>query len=110
MELENLEHYDYLPSKDGSVTIKESKIHGLGIFATRKITKGNTIGVSHVSIGCHCYRVNFGGYINHSDEPNSEIVKAGILEYTTKAILDIEKGQEITVDYRKSICGCKPNV
>ena len=29
------------------VTIKPSKIHGLGLFATKKIPRGSTLGMTH---------------------------------------------------------------
>ncbi len=36
----------YKPLPD-SVTIKESSIQGLGLFATERITKGTLIGITH---------------------------------------------------------------
>ena len=62
----------YKPLPD-SVAVKESPIHGYGLFATDPIKKGFHLGVSHVyAPGFHqnYIRTPVGGFINHSDVPN----------------------------------------
>ena len=92
------------------LTIKESNIDGLGLFATEDIEEGVSIGVSHIS------NVNFengyirtplGGFVNHSDEPNCvfkkevtfpPIAKEGLIIrlYTLR---EISKGEELLTKY-----------
>jgi len=64
------------------VTIKESSIHGLGVFAIRSIPKDTVLGISHVkdkdSTGRYFQgyiRTPMGGFINHSSQPNCIKVK-----------------------------------
>ena len=59
------------------ITIKESTIHGMGVFAVKSIAKDTVLGISHVkdkdNTGCHYQgyvRTPLGGFINHSKEPN----------------------------------------
>ena len=50
------------------VTIKESKIEGLGLFATEDIEQGHDFGISHITnIGFQDghIRTPLGGFINH---------------------------------------------
>jgi len=67
----------YKPLPD-NVTIKESDIHGLGLFTTVDVQKGHDFGISHVSsvkFDNGYIRTPLGGFINHSDEPNCEYKK-----------------------------------
>tara|TARA_Y100000310_G_C20622298_1_gene784027 strand:- start:1158 stop:1529 length:372 start_codon:yes stop_codon:yes gene_type:complete len=92
-----------------SVTIKKSKINGLGLFATRKIEANKTLGVSHVKSGPGMrsaktedgyWRTPLGGFINHSNNPNcikEENRFTGNLFLRTKKI--IKEGEELTVKY-----------
>ena len=89
-----------------SVAIKESSIHGYGLFAIAPIKKGFHLGVSHIyAPGFHQnhIRTPVGGFINHSDEPNCikiESPEESMLTYfslvTTR---DIEQNEELTVKY-----------
>ncbi|SVB36372.1 uncharacterized protein METZ01_LOCUS189226, partial [marine metagenome] len=62
------------------VTIKQSKIHGLGLFATENIPKDTNLGIAHILIPhaeetfeqSYC-RTPLGGFYNHSEDPNCEI-------------------------------------
>ena len=57
------------------VTIKESDIEGLGLFAIEKIPKGTNLGITHVldSRWPDGYiRLPLGGFYNHSETPNIE--------------------------------------
>ena len=94
-----------------SLTIKESGIEGLGLFANQLIKQGTNLGMSHVSIGSGIIRTPMGGFINHSNEPNTVKVELKInstddplLKVATKkwnlvTIKDIKEGEELTVRY-----------
>ena len=95
----------YKPLPD-SVVIKESPIHGYGLFAKSRIKKGTHLGVSHVYApgfeGGHI-RTPVGGFINHSDEPNCHKIESpeeSMLTYfSLVASRNIEQGEELTVKY-----------
>ena len=86
-----------------NLTIKESKINGLGVFATEDINNNNVLGVSHVQdlkAENGYWRTPLGGFINHSSNPNckkSENKFTKNLYLTT--IKNIKKGEELTVYY-----------
>ena len=91
----------YKPLPD-SVTIKESPIQGLGLFATERISKGTLIGITHHP-DSHAedghIRTPLGGFGNHSDTPNCFKL---LMEETTwwiGAKKDIEDGDELTWSY-----------
>jgi len=100
----------YRPLPD-SLTIKQSGINGLGLFATEGIAQGANLGMSHVLIGSGIVRTPMGGFINHSDDANTVKVELKInneddplLKVATKkwnlvAIRNIKKGEELTVRY-----------
>ena len=100
----------YRPLPD-SLTIKQSKVNGLGLFAKEGIAQGTNLGMSHVSIGSGIIRTPMGGFINHSNDANTVKVELRInesdetlLKIATKkwnliAIRDIKKGEELTVRY-----------
>jgi len=95
----------YKPLPD-SVSVKESSIHGYGLFATEPIKKGFNLGISHIyapGFETSYIRTPVGGFINHSDEPNCvkiESPEESMLTYfslvTSK---DIEKDEELTIKY-----------
>jgi SET domain-containing protein len=90
----------YVPLPD-TLTIKQSAIHGLGLFAAADIVAGVVLGVSHVADdrfeNSHI-RTPLGGFYNHSENPNCCTVKDGDLVYL-KTIRDIKTGEEITSHY-----------
>ena len=62
--------YRPLPNE---LTIKNSKIEGLGLFATIKIKKNSFIGLTHIRdemFEGKYIRTPLGGFYNHSKEPN----------------------------------------
>ena len=90
--------YRPLPSY---LTIKSSKIDGLGLFATENIKESTSLGFSHVSdrwFSGGYIRTPLGGFFNHSNDPNCKIVEDGryLLLVTIK---DIMPGEEITSIY-----------
>ena len=55
------------------LTIKNSPIEGLGLFATKDIKKHSFIGVTHVrdeQFENKYIRTPIGGFYNHSNKPN----------------------------------------
>ena len=87
------------------VTIKQSTIDGLGLFTTKDIKKGHVFGVSHISdarFENDYIRTPLGGFINHSKEPNCELVKS-VRVFANCLMLvslkNIEKNEEITTKY-----------
>ena len=40
----------YLPLPE-NITLKQSKVHGMGLFAKSKILKDTSLGMSHINIG-----------------------------------------------------------
>ena len=61
----------YRPLPDG-LTIKNSPIEGLGLFATKDIKKNTFIGVTHVrdeQFENKYIRTPVGGFYNHSNNP-----------------------------------------
>ena len=94
-----------------SLTIKTSKVNGLGLFADQKIMHGTNLGMTHLKIGDTIFRTPLGGFINHANEPNC--VKAELRmtnedlqghQYSYKkwnliTAQDIEEGEELTLRY-----------
>lgn len=94
----------YRPLPD-SLTIKNSKVHGLGVFATKRIPKGTKLGMTHLRHiegaafqKSMMIRTPLGGFYNHSDNPNCEKYQIG-LGYFLRTIKDIEVDEELTVTY-----------
>jgi len=89
------------------VTVKESPIEGLGLFATKKISKGDKLGITHYFMGettenDSIVRTPLGGFYNHSDDPNCE--KRTVFDVENPynelyALRQIERGEELTVKY-----------
>ena len=98
----------YRPLPD-SLTIQQSGINGLGLFAKEGIAQGTNLGMSHVKFNGTIFRTPLGGFINHSETPNTEkavllMVKEDKVKFNYKkwnlmALRDIKKGEELTVKY-----------
>tara|TARA_R110002020_G_scaffold288212_2_gene503681 strand:- start:1240 stop:1560 length:321 start_codon:yes stop_codon:yes gene_type:complete len=94
-----------------SLTIKTSKVNGLGLFATEGIAQGTNLGMTHIKISDHIIRTPLGGFINHSNDANC--VKVELLmtnqfnikhQYDYKkwnliTLRDIKKEEELTLRY-----------
>ena len=97
----------YMPLP-ASLEIRESRIHGLGLFAREFIPKDIVLGVSHVAHDLFpdgYIRTPLGGWYNHSDHPSCELLDQ-ILDVGSqtgikllKTIIDIEAGDELTCFY-----------
>ena len=104
----------YRPLPKG-LTIKESSIHGLGLFATKDWEVGQYMGITHV----HAYasyllkeltdeewiRTPLGGFINHNNDPNCFVGYQSHHHRGAYASKPIKAGQEVTTYY--SLTGYK---
>ena len=94
----------YRPLPD-SLTIKQSKVNGLGLFAKEFIKQGTNLGTSHVKVNGTIIRTPLGGFINHSNDPNCVKVELQDDEtlktkkWTLVTLRDIKEGEEITLRY-----------
>ncbi len=88
----------YKPLPD-VVTIKDSGIHGLGLFATADISQNTVLGMIHFNFNGETMRTPLGGFGNHSDKPNctKTLMEDGSWWITTNQ--DIKSGEEITWAY-----------
>jgi len=92
-----------------SLTIKQSGINGLGLFAQEGIAQGKNLGMTHIKLNGNMVRTPLGGFINHSDTPNT--VKAELLmtnegkikfnykKWNLVTLRNIKEGEELTVAY-----------
>ena len=92
-----------------SLTIKQSGINGLGLFAKEGIAQGTNLGMTHIKLNGNMVRTPLGGFINHSDDAN--VVKVELLmtnegkikfnykKWNLMTLRDIKKGEELTVKY-----------
>ena len=92
----------YKPLPD-SLTIKTSKVNGLGLFASEGIAQGTNLGTSHIKIGEKIIRTPLGGFINHANEANCVKVELRDEDYTKKwslvTLKNIKKEEELTLHY-----------
>ena len=100
----------YKPLPD-SLTIKTSKVNGLGLFAKEAIPQATNFGMTHFKIGDTIFRTPLGGFINHANTPNcikvelrmtNEDVKVNTYHYkkwNLVIIKDIKQGEELTLKY-----------
>ena len=92
-----------------SLTIKQSGINGLGLFAKEDIAQGKNLGMTHIKLDEALFRTPLGGFINHANDPN--VVKVELLmtnerkikfnykKWNLVTLQDIKKGEELTVRY-----------
>ena len=95
----------YKPLPD-SLTIKQSGINGLGLFAKEGIGQGTNLGLSHVKIEDTIIRTPLGGFINHSGNANCVKVelrmtneKFNYKKWNLITLQNIKEGEELTVRY-----------
>ena len=99
-----------------SLTIKQSGINGLGLFASEGIGQGTNLGTTHMRLACMnnqevIIRTPLGGFINHSNTPN--VVKVELKMFNEEdpakplnykkwnliTLQDIKEGDELTIRY-----------
>ena len=90
--------YRPLPSY---LTVKLSKVNGLGLFAVNDIEEGILIGTTHHHLWNSIARTPLGGFINHSDEPNCKLVREEKSSESKLLTLNfIKSGEELTLKYK----------
>ena len=91
-----------------SVMLKKSSIHGYGLFANHIISKNSLIGISHVAhegFPNGYIRTPLGGFYNHSEKPNCELIERNLdMGFSTyvkilTAKRDIREGEDLTCTY-----------
>ena len=89
-----------------SLTIKTSKVDGLGLFAKEGIAQGTNLGLSHLEIEDKIIRTPLGGFINHGGDANCVKVKLFMTndkfdykKWNLITLRDIKEGEELTVRY-----------
>ena len=98
------DRFYYKPLPD-EVTVGESDIDGLGIFATQSIEEAFDLGSTHIKVPMIAgyIRTPLGGFINHSEEPNCYLVLSQDWDdykvYNLVTLHKIEEGEEIVLDY-----------
>lgn len=105
--------YTALPD---NLTIKDSPIHGQGLFANEIISKGTELGESHCFLmqdydvetktwnRKEWIRTPIGAFLNHSNSPNVTVETKGSGNTAFLiALRDISEGEEITVTYGEEI-------
>tara|TARA_R100000388_G_scaffold34785_1_gene27006 strand:+ start:21 stop:338 length:318 start_codon:yes stop_codon:yes gene_type:complete len=95
-------YYNPLPEE---LVIKDSSIHGHGIFAKCNLPEKYDLGMSHIKIPIiHGYvRTPLGGFLNHDDQPNCSLFVDldwdDYLVYKVMTIKKIKKGTELLLKY-----------
>ena len=91
----------YKPLPD-ILTIKDSGIHGLGLFAKENIPSGTVLGMIHFQFNGELMRTPLGAFGNHSDDPTCEkfwdSLDSGAGWYL-RTKRDINEGEELTWTY-----------
>ena len=89
-----------------SLTIKQSKVNGLGLFADQQIMQATNLGMTHLKVGDTIFRTPLGGFINHSNTPNCEKIELHAdsqepfkKKWNLITRQNIKKGEEITLRY-----------
>ena len=89
-----------------SLTIKTSKVNGLGLFADQDINQATNLGLTHIKLADQIIRTPLGGFINHANEPNCAKVELLMTndsfdykKWNLITLQDIKKGEEITLRY-----------
>ena len=84
-----------------NLIIGPSTIDGLGLFSVETIPPQTNLGISHIKddrFENGYIRTPLGGFVNHSEEPNCEIIKEKDF-LKIKTIKNINAGQELTLCY-----------
>ena len=100
--------YKPLPKE---LTLGESEIHDIGLFAKEDLIGGTNFGISHIELGKMIIRTPLGGFVNHSETPNCVKVESQTRQRVTPlydhdftkwelvTLRDIEEGDELTLRY-----------
>ena len=91
----------YKPLPD-SLTIKTSKVNGLGLFAKEGIAQGTNLGTTHTKLNGDILRTPLGGFINHANEANCvkvELKEDKYKRWSLVTLRNINEGEELTLQY-----------
>tara|TARA_R110002020_G_scaffold356123_1_gene568741 strand:- start:1008 stop:1301 length:294 start_codon:yes stop_codon:yes gene_type:complete len=91
----------YKPLPD-QLTIKTSKVNGLGLFATEGIAQGTNLGTTHLKLNGDIVRTPLGGFINHANEANCvkvELKEDNHKKWNLVTVRNIKEGEELTLQY-----------
>ena len=94
----------YKPLPDG-LTIKNSNVQGLGLFATKNFDANVVLGIVHVlnkNFPHGSIRTALGAFYNHSDNPNCKNVAGFWHQIPVKYLVtlrEIKQGEELTAQY-----------
>jgi len=83
------------------LTIRTSKIDGLGLFTKENIDSNFRIGITHVRddrFDNGYIRTPLGGFFNHSETPNCKVVYEDDFIFL-ETIKEIKSGDELTAKY-----------
>jgi len=95
-------YYNPLPEE---VTLDNSDIDGIGVFALQGIEEAMDLGSTHIKVPMIAgfIRTPLGGFLNHSEEPNCCLVLSQDWDdykvYNLITLERIERGEELTLDY-----------
>ena len=85
-----------------SLTIKQSGIDGLGLFALEGIAQGTNLGTTHIKLNGDIIRTPLGGFINHSNTANVvkvELKSDNYKKWNLVTLRDIKEEEELTIRY-----------
>lgn len=83
-------------------SIGKSQIHGVGIISARpiKVNERIDVGIDYYFLLFPYVTEGFGSLINHSHKPNTTLIYEHN-KYYVVATANIQKGEEITINYDK---------
>jgi hypothetical protein len=106
--VENLADQVAMPDGVAHIELRDSPIHGVGLFATRSHEQGEFV----APVRLNNLRTPAGRYMNHSSTPNVAFRDVGNGDLVADALTAIKSGEEVTVDYRQAMAvngsGFKP--
>lgn len=94
---ENLDDQILSVDPQDQYVVKESPIHGFGVFVTGDIAQGGQVGLMRIG----AKRTPAGRYANHAKDPNCEAVKLPNGDFALRARFGLVSGEEATVNYRQ---------
>ena len=86
--------------KNDIYTIKESSVHGTGVFAKKNIKKGDVICIVIGFKNDNKYRSYLGRFTNHSNIKNAIFKQIDNNDVIAICVKDIDVNEEILVDFR----------
>ena len=101
-EIANTQTVTESVKKDNKYLVGDSKIQGKGVFANKKMKKGDVVGLLHniIELGDKYEFTELGKLHNHSDDPNCHNELVDGKQRFLVASRDIDEGEELTTDYR----------